>query len=253
MHKEPAPCLDVTFSLFDDTLFSACVDGQVRSLDIVSGGSSQIGHHNKPVRCLKHDKETSCLLSGSWDSTVRVWDARSDTLQHTLVAPERVFSLDSAGHTLVVGTANRHIWLYDTRTWTVREKRTSSLKHMTRQVRCMPDGTGFVTSSMDGRVGVDYLNGNKGYAFKCHRASQEDTTLVYPVHALAFHPKFCTFATGGGDGCVSVWDALSKKRLRHFPAFSTSIASLAFNRDASLLAIASSYTFDQGVMEYSLH
>lgn len=35
------------------------------------------------------------------------------------------------------------------------------------------------------------------YAFKCHRKSDTGTDTVYPVNALAFHPVFGTFASGG--------------------------------------------------------
>ena len=37
-----------------------------------------------------------------------------------------------------------------------------------------------------------------------------------------------TFATGGCDGVVNIWDGENKKRLSQFPAYPTSIASLAF-------------------------
>lgn len=37
--------------------------------------------------------------------------------------------------------------------------------------------------------------------------------MVYPVHAIAFHPTYGTFATGGGDGVVNIWDGDNKKRL----------------------------------------
>ena len=35
------------------------------------------------------------------------------------------------------------------------------------------------------------------YAFKCHRKSDTGKDTVYPVNALAFHPSFGTFASGG--------------------------------------------------------
>jgi len=87
----------------------------------------------------------------------------------------------------------------------------------------------------------------KKYAFKCHRVG--DT--VYPVNAISFHPRFGTFATGGCDGTVVIWDAANKKRLTAIPKFAeTSIAALAFNHDGSELAIASSYTFEEGEREH---
>lgn len=77
---------------------------------------------------------------------------------------------------------------------------------------------------------------------QCHRSSD----LVYPVNAIAFHPIHGTFATGGCDGTVFTWDGENRKKLAQYTGFPSSIASLAFNFDGSLLAIASSYTFEQG-------
>ena len=48
-----------------------------------------------------------------------------------------------------------------------------------------------------------------------------------------------TFATGGGDSVVSIWDPIAKKRLRQLPKYSASISSLAFNASGDRLAIAS--------------
>lgn len=72
---------------------------------------------------------------------------------------------------------------------------------------------------------------------------------VYPVNAIAFHPVYGTFATGGCDGNVAIWDGQNKKKITNVSGYLTSIASLDFNHDGSLLAIASSYTFEQGEKE----
>lgn len=69
---------------------------------------------------------------------------------------------------------------------------------------------------------------------------------VYPVNALAFHPVHGTFASGGCDGLVNIWDGQNKKRLCQFRKYPTSVASLAFSRNGSKLAIASSYTCKAG-------
>lgn len=37
--------------------------------------------------------------------------------------------------------------------------------------------------------------------------------VVFPVNAVAYNPLFGTFATGGGDGVVNIWDGNNKKRL----------------------------------------
>ena len=69
---------------------------------------------------------------------------------------------------------------------------------------------------------------------------------IYPVNAIAFHPKYGTFATGGCDQTCSTWDGFNKKKIFSLPPFPTSVAALAFSRDGSELAIAASYTFEEG-------
>ena len=89
---------------------------------------------------------------------------------------------------------------------------------------------------------------------QCHRqklASGEEK--AFPVNALAFHPVQGTFATGGGDGVVCVWDHAQKKRVATLAhpgsatgAFPNSIASLDFSPSGARLAIAASYGWEQG-------
>ena len=73
---------------------------------------------------------------------------------------------------------------------------------------------------------------------------------IYPVNAIAFHPIHGTFATGGADGTVVTWDANNKKKLCSIVKCPTSIACLAFNATGSQLAIASSYTFEEGERDH---
>uniref|UniRef100_A0ACD6ASK0 Uncharacterized protein n=1 Tax=Avena sativa TaxID=4498 RepID=A0ACD6ASK0_AVESA len=84
------------------------------------------------------------------------------------------------------------------------------------------------------------------YAFKCHRKSESGRDIVYPVNAIAFHPIYGTFATGGCDGFVNVWDGTNKKRLYQYSKYASSIAALSFSKDGHLLAVASSYTYEEG-------
>ena len=88
--------------------------------------------------------------------------------------------------------------------------------------------------------------GKKKYAFKCHRIN--DT--IYPVNTIAFHPTHGTFATGGADGTVVTWDGANKKKLCSIAKCPTSVACLAFNADGSQIAIASSYTFEEGERDH---
>lgn len=123
----------------------------------------------------------------------------------------------------------------------------------------MPNDDGYATSSIEGRVAVEWFDPSadsqaRKYAFKCHRQpdpGNEGTDIVYPVNALAFHPTFGTFASGGGDGIVALWDAVAKRRIRQYQKYPTSIASLAFSSDGKYLAVGACPGFENGQEEYS--
>lgn len=87
----------------------------------------------------------------------------------------------------------------------------------------------------------------KAFSFKCHREKNATTQsdIIYAVNAIAFHPRFGTFATGGGDSCVFLWDGESKNRLRSVRGYPTSVSSLAFSASGTKLAIAASYAFEK--------
>jgi cell cycle arrest protein BUB3 len=160
------------------------------------------------------------------------------------------------GHRLVVGTGSRQVLIYDVRQMAQPEQtRESSLMNQTRCIRIFPNGAGYALSSIEGRVAIEFFDSSpevqkKKYAFKCHRKTDGKIQTLYPVNALAFHPLHGTFATGGCDGMINVWDGENKKRICQYPQYPTSITSMDFNATGDLLAIASSYTFEEGEKEH---
>jgi cell cycle arrest protein BUB3 len=75
--------------------------------------------------------------------------------------------------------------------------------------------------------------------------------IVYPVNALAFHPIHGTFASGGGDGIVALWDANAKRRTRQYQKYPASVAALAFSSNGKYLAIGVCPGFENGQKEYT--
>ena len=59
---------------------------------------------------------------------------------------------------------------------------------------------------------------------------------------------FCLFIKG--DGIVNIWDINKRKRVKQFESYKTSISDIAFNHTGDLLAVSSSYTFEEGEKEY---
>ena len=144
--------------------------------------------------------------------------------------------MDLSESKLVVAMGSRAVWIFDLKDladaldsaksgsevepW---QKRESSLKFMTRAVRCMPNDqglslacfvavvlapalhtddnrrvVGYVTTSIEGRVAVEFYDPDsetqaKKYAFKCHRQVIDDVDHVFPVSGLAFNAVYVLF------------------------------------------------------------
>jgi len=234
-------------------VWSGSLDGKLKTFDINSSADTGVGGgnegHDNAIRCVEYSADINAVVTGSWDSTVKFWDPRvSQGCTGTYSQPDKVYTMSLAGDKLVVGTANRKVWVWDLRNMAyVQQKRESSLKFQTRCLSCFPNKQGFVLSSIEGRVAVEYLDPSpeaqkKKYAFKSHRVKAEGgIEHIYPVNAISFHREYNTFATGGSDGLVNIWDGANKKRLCQFHKYPTSVSSLSFSKDGTVLAIASSY------------
>ncbi|CAJ0576138.1 unnamed protein product, partial [Mesorhabditis spiculigera] len=247
-HGKPVLCCSFAGSA---RMVSGGADNVVKVLDIATAKTENLGKHDMPVRCVGYMDVTQLVASGSWDKSVKLWDHRArGSAVSSDVLSDRVYAMDTKGHEIVVGTRDRKIYLYDIRNMQNPVIRESPLRWQTRTVKYFPEESAFVVASIEGRVAVEYISSEpevlkKKYAFKCHRAKDTDgVELVYPVNALAFHPKYSSLATGGSDKQVNIWDPFNRKRLVQLYKFDASVVSLDFNHDGSQIAIASSYAYE---------
>lgn len=277
-----APILSLCYGADDNTVFSAGLDHEVAQYSLSEGSESRIllNKHSQPANKIAYSKEHDAVLSTSWDETLHVHDPTNKRFVSIKLAA-KPFALSLTTEKAVVTMAERKVHVFslaDLKALTSQagssedmqqpiaakpwQERESSLKFQTRDTACMPDGTGFAAASIEGRVGVEWFDEDANqnmYAFKCHREkgtmpSEDGTELpadfIYPVNTLAFHPVHTTtFATGGGDGVVALWDAKTKRRIRQYPKLPAPVAALDFSPDGKLLAIGISPGFEDGKEE----
>lgn len=257
LHKHSHAVLDCTFLQDQSRVALAGLTKKVLLWDFQAQQEILLGQHEEAVRCVEFHPFSQQVFSGSWDRSVRSWDPRQGSEPTAaLNMGVKTFALDVCDTKLVVAGSDRCIHIFDIRKFgdasgALIEKRESSLKREIRAVKIGADQRSYASSSVEGRVAIDYFDADDNqrlrYAFKCHRVKQDDgNETVHPVNALAYHPVHGTFATGGSDGGVCVWDGLAKKRLWRLNPFDTAVSSLCFSADGTKLAIGVSYTFDTG-------
>ena len=74
-HTHPYAVLDCCFAEAEQS-FSGGLDKKVKLFDFPSQSESVVGSHEDTVRCVEYCPELGLLASGSWDKTVKLWDAR---------------------------------------------------------------------------------------------------------------------------------------------------------------------------------
>jgi len=237
-----------------------------------------LSSHEMPVKCVAYSSQHGVLISASWDKTLHIHHVHQpDLIPATVKLSNKPFAISLSPSKLIVALADRATIIYDLALLvnTARQssqplpntidvppfqQRENSLKFLTRAVAAMPNDEGYAMSSIEGRVSVEWFDDSeksqaRKYAFKCHRQTApadpedpegESMAIVYPVHALSFNPVHGTFVSGGGDGVIASWDAVSKRRLKQFAKLPAGVAATSYSHDGLLLAIAISSGFEEG-------
>ncbi|KXT11356.1 hypothetical protein AC579_9457 [Pseudocercospora musae] len=263
MIEHEGPVLNTCWSPDGTKVFSAGTDKLVKVLDLGAGHTQPnqavtVAGHDQPIRCVEtfNHNGTPMLVTGSWDKTIKYWDTRQPGQQAavTVDAKERVYTMDVRNDSmLVVGTAERWIHVIDLKNPTTFFKSLQSpLKWQTRVVSTFTDGTGFAIGSIEGRCAIQYVedkDSSNNFSFKCHRQTppnDRNTSQVYAVNAISFHPVHGTFSTAGSDGTFHFWDKDAKHRLKGYPEVGGTISATDFNRTGEIFAYAVSYDWSKG-------
>jgi len=257
MYSHEGPVLSVCWNKDGTKILSGGADGAGRMFNVTTGQTSQVAQHDAPVKAVKwiESPQGGILATGSWDKTIKFWDLRSPTAMFSINLPERVYTMDVLYPYMVVGTAERHVQIFNLSNPTTPWKTFASpLKWQTRAVACFGAGPpGFAIGSIEGRIAVQFFEESeaaKNFSFRCHRRDQSNTakdqSLVYAVNDLSFHPVHGTLASCGSDGVINYWDKDSRIRLKAFDPVAGSITTTSFNRTGTLLAYAISYDWSRG-------
>ncbi|GEQ69066.1 hypothetical protein JCM33374_g2737 [Metschnikowia sp. JCM 33374] len=252
----PSPVISVAQSSYRTT-FAGLLDGTVRHVDyenmtlssaLVSVAPDDVNAgFSQGINCLR-PLDRSSFVASTYGGTLLQFDPRSSRAPDQHASHGKIFALDTCNDLITVAKSSSTVEIYDARKMHApMQTRSTGLRFQVTALRSFPSGEGYVVSSVDGRVSVEYYAESaetqaQKFAFKCHRVRDKDAgeDIVYPVTGLLFHPKHSTLFTAGGDGNVCVWNWAKRKRMKLFSHAiePRPISHMDLSDDGNCLAIA---------------
>lgn len=182
----------------------------------------QLGHGH-PVQSVAYSPDGSRIASGSWDNTVRIWDARTGELTAILNGhKDYVMSLAYSpdGSRIASASQDRTVRIWDTQTGN-QTALLSAHDAAVQSVAYSPDGSRIASGSWDSTVRIwDAQTGNQT-AVLSHDAT---------VQSVAFSPDGSRILFGSSDSTVRIWDTQTGNQTAVLIVL---VTSLAYSPDGS--------------------
>jgi WD40 repeat protein/class 3 adenylate cyclase len=225
--------------------------------------------HQDVVNSVAFDLQGEMLASGSDDSTVKLWEARSGKLLRTLEGHRgKVWSVafNPKGETLASASQDKTVKLWEVQSGKLLRTLVGHHAAM-NTVTFDPQGemlagsmngvlmiwevqSGRLLRTLDGHMssgvafdpqGETLASGSHDGAVRLWNVRSGELLRAldghdYAVYGVAFKPQGNTLASGSGDKTIKLWEARSGKLLRTLEGHTGIVDIVAFSPDGRLLA-----------------
>ena len=160
--------------------------------------------HTRIVTCISYSPNGCYIVSGSFDKTIRMWDAETGTAVgkplegHTGFVMSVAYSPD--GHHIISGSSDKTIWVWDGEAGSAVGKPLGGHTDTVTCVAYSPDGRHILSGSADKTIRMwDADTGSAiGKPFDGHTSG---------VLSIAYSPDGCHIISGSADMTIRMWDA----------------------------------------------
>ncbi|KAH0584862.1 hypothetical protein H2248_008140 [Termitomyces sp. 'cryptogamus'] len=185
------------------------------------------------VGCVAFSHDSKWIVSGSYDKSVRVWDASSGTEMqqlhgHNEEVTSVAFSPDNKS--IVSGSSDKSVRVWDASSGAELQQLHGHNKKVT-SVAFSSDGKWIISGSDDKSVRV--WNVSNGATLKQLIGHNKRVTSV------AFSQDGKWIASGSDDKSVRVWDSFSGAELQQLNGHASYVASVAFSPDGKCIVSGS--------------
>lgn len=188
-----------------------------------------ISAHSDWVRCLSFTPDSTRLVSGSFDKTIKLWQLDTGEVIYTLADhPKGVFALAVSpdGRLLASGSWDNTIKLWNLEAGTLLH----NLSEHTDSVRSLaisPDSQTLISGSFDRQIALWHLP--DGTVTKTITARE-------PIAAIALSADGSFLASTGDDGRIDLWSLADGRAIAEASGNNHCIGSLAIAPDGQTLA-----------------
>ena len=164
------------------------------------------------LQCIQFSPDGKTLATGWHDSTIRLWDVNTGTIRYTLTDHEQMVStltFTPNGKTLVSGSRDETIRLWDVNTGNLTNTLVGHLDEIL-DVAVSPHNN--ILIACDRCYEIRIWNLNTGEMLK--RIGEREHLQI--PRSIIFSADGNTFATGGHEARIYIWDVATAMKMRSF-------------------------------------
>ncbi len=185
--------------------------------------------HDNSVSSLSFSPDGSKIVSGSFDHTLRIWDAETGQELKRMEHDDVVYSVNFSpdGRKIVSGSYDNTLRIWDAETG--RELKSMMHDFMVNSVSFSPDGSKIVSGSWDDTVRI--WDAETGRELKRMKHDKW-------VNSVSFSPDGSKIVSGSEDKTIRIWDAETGRELKRME-HENNVESVSFSPDGSKIVSGS--------------